>query len=92
MVYRVMPLLDLVSAVVILFSGILPGNVLFYIAGYLLIKGGLFFLISRDFASSIDIVIGVYVLLIVIGFSHMIANTLASLFLAQKGLLGMIAL
>ncbi len=92
MVYQIMPLLDLVSAIVILFSGILPGNVLFYIAGYLLLKGGLFFLMSKDFASAVDIAIGIYVIFIVIGLSHFMANTLASLFLAQKGLLGLVAL
>ena len=85
MIIQFFGLLDVIAATFILFGKIIPESVLFYVAGYLLLKG-ILFLFSGDFASIIDILIGLYVVLMIFGFYWFVASVVCALFLYQKGL------
>ncbi|MBN2422099.1 hypothetical protein JXB41_02640 [Candidatus Woesearchaeota archaeon] len=70
----------------------LPDKALFIIAGYLIIKGTLFTVMAKDIASIIDLICGLYALMIVINVYHAIATTLVILWLAEKSIVSFIRL
>jgi hypothetical protein len=62
----------------------IPDKALYIIGAYLIIKGVLFTVMSKDIASIIDLICGLYALSIVLGFFNPIITLIVILYLAQK--------
>ena len=92
MIVKILGALDILSAILFWLFGmfhIVPSVIITLIAFYLLIKG-LFFLISLDFASILDIIVAI-IMFISIGFvMPNIIIFLVALFLLQKGIFSII--
>jgi len=55
---------------------------------YLLIKGGVF-LFDGNYVSGIDVIIGIYILILFGGVGHIVVSIIAGLYLAQKGIVSL---
>ena len=66
----------------------IPIKILYIIGAYLIIKGVLFTVLAKDIASIIDLICGLYALIITLGYSSHIATTLVIIYLLQKILFG----
>ena len=84
MFIKMLGVADLLTALVVLFSSVLPSEIIIGFGIYLLVKGG-FFLLSGDKMSSIDVGVAVYIFLAANNVSTPVVTALASLFLLQKG-------
>ncbi len=84
MLAKVLGALDLLVTLIIIFAPLFPKNIIFYGAFYLIAKGLMFVLTSRDFASYLDIICGIYVIFLAFNLSNPIITILAVLFLGQK--------
>lgn len=88
--YKIMPVLDIFSAIAVLFGPYLPLDVVRIAGTYLIGKGLFFVLISKDIPSFIDLVIGVYAISIAyLHFYNILISLLALLFIGQKSLLAL---
>tara|TARA_Y100000310_G_scaffold345618_1_gene467378 strand:- start:15717 stop:15974 length:258 start_codon:yes stop_codon:yes gene_type:complete len=76
--------IDLMVTLIILFYTLFPKSIIFYGAFYLIVKGLIFVLTSKDFASYIDVICGVYTVFLALGISHPIITIAVALFLGQK--------
>ncbi len=85
MLLRLLGVIDLMVALLLLASHILPKDILVVAAIYIILKG-LVFVLAEDIISYVDIAIGLYIFLLMFGFSSNILSLLAALFLIQKGL------
>ena len=83
MIVKLLGGFDLIAVIVIFFSSIFPQKLLLYAAGYLLFKG-MFFAMGGDIASIIDVLCGVYVVLISYGISSSFITVLVLIYLVQK--------
>jgi hypothetical protein len=73
-------------------AAILPQKLLFYAAMYLIIKGTLFVLISRDFASYGDLFSGFYLLVFSMGVKIPLLHQIVFFWLLQKTIMTFIAI
>ncbi len=87
---KILGLLELIFAVIIgahLLYGMFSREIVFFIIGYILIRGGLFIISSKDIASIVDLIFGIYVLIALYGIFSNPAVTIAFVvWFAQKGL------
>jgi len=81
---KILGSIDLLVTLIILFYSLFPKTIIFYGAFYLIVKGLIFVITSRDFASYIDIICGVYAILLGFNISHPIITVVVVLFLGQK--------
>jgi len=63
MLFALLGKLDLITVLVILGGAILPQKFLVYVAFYLILKGLFFGFAMKDFASKIDLLCGIYLLI-----------------------------
>ena len=84
MFIKVLGVIDLIAAVSLLLSSILPKEWVLLMGIYLLLKGGLF-LLSGDLMSLLDITVAIYFILVANEISMVVVTALATLFLLQKG-------
>ena len=77
-------LLDIVSIVIVLGSKILPRKLLVFSGLYLLLKGLVFAISSKDFASYIDTFFGVYLIAMFFGLRIYVLSAICVLWLIQK--------
>ena len=89
MIAKMLGFADLLSATTIIAAAHFPPVIVFFFAKYLLIKGGVF-AIMGNVVSMIDVGIGLYMLFIAFGHSHIILSFLAIIFLFQKGLFSLV--
>jgi len=82
-------IIDLFLVLIILASNILPKGVVIIAAAYIILKG-IFFVLHNDTVSYVDIVVGIYLVLLVFGFSLDVVTFMSAVFLAQKGLLSIV--
>lgn len=93
MIVKILALSDIIatSVIILYLAEFFPLATIKYIAFYLIIKGGFFLLLSKDFASLVDALFGVYFLILSSGiYSNTIITTIAALWLFQKAILGLI--
>ena len=83
-------ILDLISFLVISFHYLAPKKLMMYTFLYLLIKGLFFVLVSRDFASYLDMACGLYIIFLYFGYSISFLTVIFSVYLAQKAVLTLI--
>ncbi len=84
-----MGLFDAMAILVLLFSPIMPMGAMLYGSGYLISKGGLFAL-AGNFVSWLDVIAGVYLLLVAFGIGSTVITVLVFIFLLQKALFSFI--
>lgn len=93
MIIKILGILDILTALLFWLSAffhIIPEKILLIVAFYLLAKG-IFFIISRDIASILD-VISAGIIFISLNFTlPAIVVILVALFLLQKGILSLLA-
>ncbi len=76
----------LTTALVAAFPVLLPKRLVFYIAGYLILKGGMF-ATSGNIISYIDVFCGIYLMLLTYGISFKIITFFVVIFLIQKNII-----
>jgi len=76
----------LTTALAAVFPFLLPKQIVFYIAGYLILKGGMF-AITGNIISYIDVFCGIYLILLTYGISFTILTLFVVIFLIQKNIL-----
>lgn len=84
--------LDLITVLVLMGAAALPQKLLIWAAIYLLIKGIFFGFFLKDFASKIDFISGIYLLILSYGLKIPYVHTLVLLWLLQKTILTFIAI
>jgi len=93
MIIKIFGVLDLIAAIIFGLSycfHFIPKTMMFVIAGYLILKGGIF-LLTRDIASIIDVGCGIIIILSVFfNISHLIF-IVTLIFLIQKGLFSLMS-
>jgi len=93
MIIKIFGVLDLISALIFGLSyyfHFIPKTMMFFISGYLIIKGAIF-LFSKDIASFIDVGCGLVLLFSVfLNISH-IVFIITIIFLAQKGIFSLLS-
>ena len=85
MFIKLLGILDLLAALVLLLSPILPSTIVMTLAVYLLVKGGIF-LLAGDKVSLADVAVAAYMMLAAMDWTNAVITTVASLFLIQKGI------
>ena len=74
------------AALTAAFPFLLPKTIVFYIAGYLILKGGMF-AVTGNFVSYIDVFCGIYLILLTYGISFTALTLFVVIFLIQKNIL-----
>jgi len=87
---KILGTLDFLVLLMILFSSLFPKDIILYGAFYLIIKGLIFVLTSRDFASYIDVIIGIYTIFIAFNISHPILTIIMVLYMGEKVVVSLI--
>ncbi|MBR9690694.1 hypothetical protein GOV08_03335 [Candidatus Woesearchaeota archaeon] len=89
MIVQIMSIADLltVAVIVILQYNLLPWNIGVAAALYLTIK---WYMFRGDIASFIDLFVGVYIVLLMIGAKILILSIIFSIYLIQKAVFGLI--
>ena len=93
MIIKILGILDLIAAVIFGLSyyfHFVPRGLMFFIAGYLILKGGIF-LLTKDIASVIDVGCGVVVLVSVFFSVSMLVFIITLIFLLQKGIFSLVS-
>ncbi len=80
---KLMGLVDVVAVIVILVGHILPQKMIIYSAGYLIAKGG-FFAMNGNIMSILDVVCGIFIIMLAFGISFKLMNSFMLFFLVQK--------
>ncbi len=90
MMMKFLGLLELIFAIVIglhLLYGMFAKDTVIFMVGYILVRGIIFTISSKDIASIIDLIVGGYVLLAVNGtFSNPVVTIVSVVWLSQKGI------
>jgi hypothetical protein len=89
MIVKILGALDLVCVVAILFAAVLPQKMLILLAVYLMGKGGTF-AIGGDIVSYIDVVCGVYMLLLAFGIANLVISGIFVAYLGQKAVFSLL--
>ena len=87
---KILAIFDIAVMLVLLFHSGVPLLWLKYGALYLIVKGGIFVLISRDIFSYVDLCCGVYILIVMFGLSFSPVTNLVIIFLGFKATIGLI--
>ncbi len=87
MIFKTLGTLDLLSVILLIGAAIFPKSLLLYAGVYLLLKGIIFIITSKDIASYGDALSGAYLALLSFGTSIEIIGTIVLIYLAQKTVL-----
>ncbi len=97
MIFKILGILDLITALVFLINNWFdktlhwfPDKIVLVLAIYLIIKG-IFFLISLDFASIIDIICGIVIILSLYFTIPLLLAAIIFIYLLQKSILCLIS-
>ena len=82
--------MDLLAVIIVLLSPILPTKMVVYIAGFIIMKG-LFFGMTGNIMSMLDIVCGICIVLLAFKLVSTTIMIIVVLFLLQKAFLSIIA-
>ncbi|MBT3721042.1 hypothetical protein HN789_06460 [archaeon] len=77
-------ILDLLTVIILILSNILPNNLILYSGIYLFLKGIIFIIISKDIASVIDFICGIYMVIMFFNFKIYFLTVLCIIWLLQK--------
>jgi hypothetical protein len=89
MIVKVLGALDLACVIAILFAAAFPQKLILLFAIYLMGKGGIFAL-SGDVVSYIDVVCGIYMLLLAFGMVNLVVSGIFAAYLGQKSIFSLL--
>ena len=92
MLFATLGKFDLLTVLILMGAAIVPQKFLLVAAVYLLVKGGIFILISKDFASYGDFISGIYLLVLSLGIKIPVVHTIVLFWLLQKTIMTFIAI
>lgn len=92
MIFATLGKLDLITVLILMGAAILPSKLLLYASIYLILKGAVFILVSRDFASYGDLFSGLYLLLLSGGVKIPYVHQVVFFWLLQKTIMTFIAI
>jgi hypothetical protein len=92
MLFAALGKLDFITVLILMGAAILPNKLLLYAAIYMILKGALFIMMSKDFASYGDLFSGVYMLGMVFGIHISVVHGIVLFWLVQKTIMTFIAL
>jgi len=92
MLFEKLGTLDLITVLILIGAAILPSKLLYIAAIYLVVKGMSFILISKDFASYIDVACGIYLFVLSHGIKIPLLHNVVLLWLLQKTIMTFIAI
>lgn len=92
MLFEFLGKMDLITVLILIGAAILPKKLLMFAAIYLILKGGLFVLLNRDFASYGDFFSGIYMALLAFGLKIPIVHNIVLMWLLQKTIMTFIAI
>jgi hypothetical protein len=92
MLFATLGKLDLITVLILIGAAVLPQKLLLFAAIYLLIKGGIFILLTRDFASYGDFISGIYMILLAYGIRIPFVHEIILFWLIQKTAMTFLAL
>src|SRR5512133_616650 len=92
MLFATLGKLDFLTVLILLGAAILPHQFLLYAAVYLLIKGAIFILLNKDFASYGDFISGAYMLILSFGIVIPVIHQVILFWLIQKTALTFLAI
>jgi hypothetical protein len=92
MIFATLGKLDLITVLILIGAAVLPQKLLLFAAIYLLIKGGIFILLNRDFASYGDFISGIYMFLLAYGIRLPFVHEIILFWLIQKTAMTFLAL
>ena len=92
MLFATLGKLDLITVLILMGASIVPSKFLLFAAIYLLVKGGIFIFISRDFASYGDFFSGIYLLILSYGIRLPLIHNIVLFWLLQKTIMTFIAI
>lgn len=84
MIFKTLGILDLITVLVLMGAAIFPQKMLLYAGLYLMIKGLLFIMASKDIASYGDAISGAYMALMAFGLTMPFITTAVLIYLGQK--------
>jgi hypothetical protein len=84
MLFATLGKLDFLTVLILMGAAILPHQLLMFAAIYLLVKGGIFILINKDFASYGDFLSGIYMVILAYGFRIPFLHEIILFWLIQK--------
>lgn len=92
MLFATLGKLDFITVLILMGAAFLPSKLLIYAAIYLILKGLIFILINRDFASYIDLGCGLYLLCLSMGLKIPYVHQIVFYWLLQKTIMTFIAI
>lgn len=92
MLFETLGKLDLITVIILIGAAVFPKKLLLIAAIYLILKGGIFVLLNRDFASYGDLISGVYMLILSFGLKIPFVHNLVLLWLLQKTIMTFLAI
>ena len=92
MLFATLGKLDLLTVLILMGAAVLPSKLLVFAAIYLILKGGIFILLNKDFASYVDLFSGFYLLVLSIGINIPYLHQVVFFWLLQKTIMTFIAI
>ena len=92
MLFATLGKLDLITVLIIIGAAIFPKKLLLFAAIYLILKGGIFIFLNKDFASYGDFFSGVYLVFLANNVKIPYVHNIVLFWLLQKTLLTFIAI
>ncbi|GEM_PF-3906413 len=84
MIFKTLGIMDLVTVIILMGAAAFPQKMLLYAGLYLLIKGLVFIMASKDIASYGDAISGAYMALMAFGLTKPFITTAVLIYLGQK--------
>ena len=92
MLFATLGKLDFITVLILIGAAIMPKKLLLFAAIYLLIKGGTFIFLSKDFASYGDFFSGIYLVVLANGVKIPYVHNIVLIWLLQKTIMTFIAI
>ena len=92
MLFELLGKLDFITVLILMCAAIVPQKFLLFAAVYLLVKGAIFILLNRDFASYGDFISGVYLFLLSNGLRIPYVHDIILFWLIQKTIMTFIGI
>jgi hypothetical protein len=97
MILKILGFLDILAAILFFLNSVfdksntwLPNKIIFIAGVYLLVKG-IFFILTLDFASIIDVISGILIIISVYYPLYMILTSIVVILLLQKGIFSLVS-
>ena len=90
--FRTLGTLDLLTVIILMLAAVAPHKLLLFAAIYMIVKGIIFILVSRDIASYGDLIAGIYLFILSNSIRVPLVHEVVLFYLLQKTILTFIAI